>query len=69
MKTEITYNYLVENGLILYECIVGSQAYATNVETSDIDKKFVYILPMENILGTGYVEQINVNKDYTGLMN
>jgi predicted nucleotidyltransferase len=63
---QITHEYLVDNGLILYECIVGSQAYATNVETSDIDKKFVYILPMENILGTGYVEQINVNKDYTG---
>lgn len=63
---QITYEYLVENGLILYECIVGSQAYATNVETSDIDKKFVYILPQDYILGTGYVEQINVNKDYTG---
>lgn len=64
---QITHEFLVENGLILYECIVGSQAYATNIETSDIDKKFVYILPMDNILGTGYVEQINVNKDYTGL--
>jgi predicted nucleotidyltransferase len=63
---QITHEYLVENGLILYECIVGSQAYATNVETSDIDKKFVYILPQDHILGTGYVEQINVNKDYTG---
>lgn len=63
---QITHEYLVENGLILYECIVGSQAYATNVETSDIDKKFVYILPEDYILGTGYVEQINVNKDYTG---
>ena len=66
---QITHEYLVENGLILYECIVGSQAYATNVETSDIDKKFVYILPMDNILGTGYVDQIIMNKDYTGLMN
>ena len=64
---QITYDFLVENGLILYECIVGSQAYATNVETSDIDKKFVYILPQDYILGTGYVEQINVNKDYTVL--
>jgi predicted nucleotidyltransferase len=63
---QITYEYLKENNCILYECIVGSQAYATNVETSDIDKKFVYILPEDCILGTGYVEQINVNKDYVG---
>jgi hypothetical protein len=62
----VTYEYLKENGCILFECIVGSQAYATNVETSDIDKKFVYILPQDYILGTGYVEQLNVNKDYTG---
>ena len=63
---QITYEYLKENNCILYECIVGSQAYATNVETSDIDKKFVYILPQDYILGTGYVEQLSVNKDYVG---
>lgn len=63
---QITHEYLVENGLILFETIVGSQAYGTQTPTSDIDKKFVYILPMDSILGTGYVEQINVNKDYVG---
>ena len=62
----VSYEYLKENGCILFECIVGSQAYATNVETSDIDKKFVYILPIDNIFGTGYVEQLNVTKDITG---
>ncbi len=62
----VTYEYLRDNGCILYECIVGSQAYATNIETSDIDKKFVFILPQDYILGTGYIEQINVNSDYTG---
>ena len=62
----VTYEYLKENGCILFECIVGSQAYATNIETSDIDKKFVYILPQDYILGTGYVEQLNVTKDITG---
>jgi hypothetical protein len=66
MGKQITHEYLVENGLILFETIIGSQAYGTQTPTSDVDKKFVYILPMENILGTGYVEQINVNKDYTG---
>jgi hypothetical protein len=63
---QITHEFLVENGLILFETIVGSQAYGTQTPTSDIDKKFVYILPEDYILGTGYVEQINVNKDYTG---
>jgi predicted nucleotidyltransferase len=63
---QITHEYLVENGLILFETIVGSQAYGTQTPTSDIDKRFVYILPQNCILGTGYVEQINVNKDYVG---
>ncbi len=66
MSKQITHEYLVEKGLILFETIIGSQAYGTQTPTSDIDKKFVYILPMDNIMGTGYVEQINVNKDYTG---
>jgi predicted nucleotidyltransferase len=63
---QITHEFLVENRLILFETIVGSQAYGTQTPTSDIDKKFVYILPQDYILGTGYVEQINVNKDYVG---
>jgi uncharacterized protein len=63
---QITYEFLIDNGLILFETIVGSQAYGTQTPTSDIDKKFVYILPQDYILGTGYVEQINVNKDYVG---
>lgn len=66
MSKQITHEFLVENGLILFETIVGSQAYGTQTPASDIDKKFVYILPEDYILGTGYVEQINVTKDYTG---
>jgi uncharacterized protein len=63
---QITHEFLVENGLILFETIVGSQAYGTQTPTSDIDKKFVYILPQDYILGTGYVEQINITDDYVG---
>ena len=63
---KITHEYLEQNGLILFECIVGSQAYGTQTPTSDVDRKFVYILPQDYILGTGYVEQLNVNKDYVG---
>lgn len=63
---EITYEYLKDNGLILFETIVGSQAYGTNTPDSDIDKKFVYILPEDYILGTEYIPQIEVDKDYMG---
>jgi len=63
---KITHEFLEENGLILFECIIGSQAYGTQTPTSDVDKKFVYILPQDYILGTGYIEQLNVNKDYVG---
>jgi len=63
---KVTYEFLVKNDLILYECIVGSQAYGTNVETSDIDYKFVYILPIDYILGTEYKQQIDLTKDITG---
>jgi predicted nucleotidyltransferase len=66
MSKQLTHEFLVENGLILFETIIGSQAYGTQTPTSDVDKKFVYILPEDYILGTGYVEQINVNKDYMG---
>lgn len=64
--TKINYQYLVDNDLIIFETIVGSQAYGTNIETSDIDRKFVYILPEDCILGTKYVEQVNHTKDHTG---
>jgi predicted nucleotidyltransferase len=66
MNKGITYEYLKENGLILFETVVGSQAYGTQTPTSDVDKKFVFILPQEHIYGTGYIEQLNVNADYTG---
>lgn len=60
------YNKLKEEGHILYEVIVGSQAYGTDIETSDIDKKFVYIMPEDSILGFDYIPQIEVDKDYCG---
>lgn len=66
MKIEITYEFLKKNDLILFECIVGSQAYGTSRPDSDIDKKFVYILPEENIFGFNYIDSLEVNKDYFG---
>lgn len=60
------YHWLKENGYILFETIVGSQAHGTNTETSDIDKAFVYILPKDDIFGIKYKEQLKIHKDFMG---
>jgi hypothetical protein len=43
----------------------GSQAYGTAIPTSDIDYAGVYIQHIDNILGYGYKEQINDDKNDT----
>lgn len=48
---------------IIFKGIVGSQAYGTNIATSDIDHKGVYLQDEEEILGFGYREQYEVGKD------
>jgi predicted nucleotidyltransferase len=48
---------------IIFKCIVGSQAYGTNIEGSDVDIKGIYIQSPENVLERGYQEQVTVNKD------
>lgn len=45
--------------------IRGSQAYGTAIPTSDIDYTGVYIQHIDNILGYGYKEQINDDKNDT----
>jgi predicted nucleotidyltransferase len=45
--------------------IRGSQAYGTQLPTSDTDYAGVYIQPIEDILGFGYKEQINDDKNDT----
>jgi predicted nucleotidyltransferase len=42
--------------MVPFETIIGSQAYGTQTPESDIDKKFVYILPIDHILGMGYTK-------------
>ena len=59
----IDIKYLKDNKLILFEAIVGSKAYGTNIDTSDTDIKGVYILPIDNILGNKYIEQVNDDKN------
>jgi len=51
------------NKSVIFKCIVGSQAYGTNVEGSDIDIKGIYIQSPEDVLERGYQEQVTVNKD------
>ena len=65
-NAEKLYQELKKQNLILFEGIVGSQAYGTATPESDVDKKFIYVLPPQYIFGLKYVEQININKDYVG---
>ncbi len=48
---------------IIFKAIVGSQAYGTNIASSDIDYKGVYAQSTEELVGFGYKEQIEVSKD------
>lgn len=50
---------------IVFEVLVGSHAYGTNIEGSDEDIKGVYIQPPEDVLERGYQEQISISKDET----
>lgn len=49
----------------LFIAIRGSQAYGTQLPTSDIDYAGVYIQSQEDIFGTRYKEQINDDKNDT----
>jgi len=49
----------------LFRVIVGSQSYGTNVEGSDIDYKGIYAQDTDELIGFGYKEQLNTNKDDT----
>jgi uncharacterized protein len=48
---------------LIYGCIVGSQAYGTNVEGSDVDKKWVYVQSADDFFINGYKPQVEISKD------
>lgn len=48
---------------IIFGCIVGSHAYGTNVEGSDVDKKWVYVQSAKDLFVNGYKPQIEISKD------
>ena len=56
---QLTVQDLKDKGLLLFEAISGSRAYGTNKETSDTDYRGVYILPLDNLLGFEYIEQVS----------
>lgn len=48
---------------LLFKAIVGSQSYGTNIETSDIDYKGVYISSLEDLFKIDVDDYLAINKD------
>ena len=61
----MTIQDLKDKNLIIFEGIVGSQAYGIATPTSDVDIKGVFIQPLDDILNFNYVEQVNDEKNDT----
>ena len=59
----MTIKEMKDNGMLIFEGIVGSQAYGLATPTSDVDMKGVYIQPIEDILAFGYIEQVSDKKN------
>lgn len=55
----MTIQDLVDKKLIIYQVIVGSQAYGTADETSDIDRKGIFMLPIDMLMSDDYIEQVS----------
>lgn len=39
-----------DNNWVIFECISGSHAYGTNIATSDLDRRGVFVYPVQNRL-------------------
>ncbi len=68
MSGEDIYHKLKEEGHIIFETVIGSQAYGTSLPTSDVDKVFVYMAPKEWLYANSilYRDHIEITKDYRG---
>lgn len=53
-----TIKELRKRGLIIFEAKMGSHAYGTNIPTSDVDLRGVFIQPLEDIFKYGFVDQV-----------
>lgn len=56
-----SYEELKKNNMIVFEAVVGSHSYGTNIETSDVDKFFIYIAYLDDILIDDYPKWVNVD--------
>jgi len=59
MKENIDIAYLKNNDWLLFEAIAGSNAYGTNIPTSDIDRKGIFVLPRKIYYGLNGIEQVS----------
>lgn len=57
------YSEMEQREQLLFETVIGSQAYGTAVDGSDIDMKGVYAQNPEDLMSFGYKEQKRVSKD------
>lgn len=61
----MTIQELRDGNMIIFEGIVGSQAYGIATETSDVDIKGVFVQPLEHVLSSGYLDQVSDEKHDT----
>ena len=59
----MTIAQLRHQNLIIFECISGSRAYGTNIETSDTDIRGVFVQPQESFYGLKRLEQVHDDKN------
>jgi len=41
---------LLKSDMIMFDCVAGSHAYGTNIATSDVDKRGIFLLPDSDYL-------------------
>jgi len=58
MKT-LTIDWVKENGLLVFETIVGSKAYGLNTAQSDTDIRGIFILPKDMYYSLEYTPQVS----------
>jgi predicted nucleotidyltransferase len=63
MKVSYSHSLNKISGAIPLYLTRGSNAYGTNIPTSDIDFAGVFIQSHDDILGNKYLEQINITND------
>lgn len=54
-----TLDHIRKEGMIIFEAIMGSKAYGTDLPTSDTDIRGIFIQPLNDILKYGYVDQVS----------